>query len=247
MTRTFDRIPSPDDPRDKLFGIAPRVANLKPFSREWTFGPNVAPDLDQGRDGACVGFGLGNELALDPVPCPMTNEFARRIYWAAQRRDTWPGGAYPGARPHYEGTDLRSGLKTLRDAGACDTYERAFDIDTTILGISHNGPPVFGMMWTEGMSVPDANGFVRPTGRHVGGHCICGRAVDMEREYVRLIQTYGRDHGVNGEILLRFKDLEWIMARDCEVYFLAGRKPITIDNLPPAIRASWWARLFGWR
>jgi hypothetical protein len=248
MKRTLDRLPSPHDSRDMLFEIAPRVEKRKPISNEWKFAHGHELIMDQGEEGACVGFGLGYELALDPAPCPeMNNTFARRIYFAAQQRDKRPGGAYPGAKPHYEGTDLRSGLKVLCDAGACDTYERAYNVETTILGIGYNGPAVFGMMWTEGMSNPDAHGFIRPTGRQIGGHCLCGRAVNIEEDFIQFPQSWGRRHGVNGEIKMRLSHVQWLMDRDCEVYFTVGRKPITMDNLPPEILASWWARFFGWR
>src|SRR3954470_16438733 len=54
-------------------------------SRKWQAPPGT-PVLDQGQEGACVGFGTAAELMFYPVPVRNVDAaFAReKIYWVAQ-------------------------------------------------------------------------------------------------------------------------------------------------------------------
>jgi hypothetical protein len=68
--RRLDRIPAFDQ-RSANF---PVQAALNPqqqtlVSKTWT-APDGTPVLDQGQEGACVGFGTTNELLWNPVPVP---------------------------------------------------------------------------------------------------------------------------------------------------------------------------------
>lgn len=97
----LDRIPLYDR---RSLGF--RIQNYEPLmaatvkTQEWP----VLLHLDQGREGACVGFGYNHELCAEPaVVRGCSNDRARTDYYEIQRRDPWPGGAYPGARPFYEG------------------------------------------------------------------------------------------------------------------------------------------------
>lgn len=78
------------------------------------------PDADgwhafynQGAEGACVGFSCSrmmshfNRVRYD----------GRWLYHEAQRVDYWPGGAYPGASPVYEGTAISAAFDVLRSQG----------------------------------------------------------------------------------------------------------------------------------
>lgn len=68
---------------------------------------------DQGAEGACVGFGWSRAMSL----LNRRRYAARPFYWEVQRDDPWPGGAYDGADPFYEGTSTRHGGDVLRDKG----------------------------------------------------------------------------------------------------------------------------------
>src|SRR5687767_9948368 len=58
----------------------------KPRSYTWRYGAQ----LDQGQEGACVGFGWSHELAARPgIVQGLSNDFARRLYWKIQEQDPW--------------------------------------------------------------------------------------------------------------------------------------------------------------
>lgn len=68
---------------------------------------------DQGAEGACVGFSSSRMMSL----LNRTRYDARWLYHEAQKVDYWPGGAYPGASPFYEGTAVSSAMDILRTIG----------------------------------------------------------------------------------------------------------------------------------
>ncbi len=167
----FDRLPDPD-PRDNLFSIMQVVGGQpEPVSVDWAF-PEGTPVLDQGREGACVGYGCTNELLCNPVPViGLDGTFAReQVYWPAQRDDNWPGGSYPGAQPFYEGTSVRAGLKRLAQLGYVGEYRWAKTEAELALAISA-GPVILGTDWYQGMVRPDSKGYLNATGAKIGGHC----------------------------------------------------------------------------
>lgn len=180
--------------------------------------------LDQGAEGACVGFGFAHEAAARPVKVPMSPEFAREaIYWEAQRMDEWSGGSYPGATEVYEGTSVLAGAKVCKRLGLFDSYKWATDIQTFAAAIGFHGPGVIGVEWYEGMFNTDVDGYIRPTGRIMGGHCICvvgvrvvkinphqpmsWRNVDFVRSYFLLHNSWGPDWGKQGRAKVAFIDM----------------------------------------
>lgn len=68
---------------------------------------------DQGSEGACVAYACCRAKTL----LERARFLARDLYFEAQRIDPWPGGAYPGATPFYEGTAVRAGLEVMRTKG----------------------------------------------------------------------------------------------------------------------------------
>lgn len=209
------------DEASREFPIRNLILAKRPRSMTW----KLDIRLDQGKEGACVGFGISHELAATPSPVPDLNaQYAReQIYWEAQKIDGQPGGAYPGAVPFYEGTSVLAGLKTAQSLGWMDSYRWAFGIDDLILGVGYNGPAVLGIRWYQGMSTPDSNGLSRPTGRIAGGHCILARGVDLLNERFRLPNSWGRSWGVDGECFITFKDMDRLLHEDGEAAFFIGR------------------------
>jgi hypothetical protein len=216
----LDRIVQFDE-ASREFPIRALVEKKRPRSHTWRL--NIR--LDQGTEGACVGFGITHELAAMPAEVfGLTADYARTmIYWEAQKIDGMPGGAYPGAKPRYEGTSVLAGLKVAQKLGWMESYRWAFGIDDLILGVGHNGPAVLGIPWYEGMSRPDSNGVVKPIGKCVGGHCIMVREVNLLKEEFRLPNSWGRRWGIDGECFISFQDIARLLHEDGEAVFFVGR------------------------
>jgi len=228
--RRLDRIIQFDE-RSRNFPISlteprPRQSRLWPC-QAW---------LDQGKEGACVAFSLGHELAAEPVPVDasiLTKEFlVRDIYWEAQKIDGWEGGAYPGAMPQYDGTSVLCGVKQLYRLGYCQSYRWAFGLEQLIEGVGYEGPAVIGIPWYKDMYDPDANGYVHMTGEVVGGHAILVRGVDVENERFILRNSWGQAWGLDGDCYVSFTDMDQLLKNQGEAVFILGER--IVPELPEA-------------
>lgn len=183
-------------------GLFEAVPDL--ISTEWTIGPR----LDQGREGACVGFGWTAELMAQPTPVAGAGQdTARPLYYELQRRDDFPGGEYPGARPRQGGTSVEEGAKLLTEAGHYIEYRWAKTEEDIALAVGHVGPVVIGVNWHEGMRKTDRKGFIKPTGEIVGGHCTLIYAVDVEEGIYSIQNSWGRAWGIDGTCYLKRKHM----------------------------------------
>lgn len=207
----------------------------KPRSYTWY----VPMTLDQGPDGACVGFGYSHELAARPQSVTGINySFAMALYFDIQRIDPWVGGAYPGAEEFYEGTSVLSGAQLLRERGFYTSYYWALTAREVAEGIAYKGPAVLGLNWHEGMFEPDANGFLNDTGPVYGGHCVLAHSVtikyklslkfwrertwddvDWEKSYVTIHNSWGPSWGNNGTAKIRLSNLAGLLSRQGEACF----------------------------
>lgn len=218
--KRLDRLVSFDE-RSKNFPIRTLVADKKPRSYTWRLNTR----LDQGSDGACVGFSWSHEMAARPVEIQgITNSTALSTYYQAQQLDEWPGGSYPGADPFYEGSSVLAGAKAVQAQGHMTEYRWAFNLNDVILALGYQGPGVLGLNWTEDMFNPDKDGFVKPTGAVAGGHAILVRAVNIKKKYVTLANSWGTSWGKGGDCYVTFDDLEKILADDGEFCIPVVRK-----------------------
>lgn len=205
--RRLDRIIQFDD-RSRQFPIRTLVAD-KPL-RSYTWRLNTR--LDQGDEGACVGFSWSQELAARPVEVPnISNDFAREIYHEAQQLDEWDGGEYAGADPQYEGTSVLAGAKVVQAQGRIKEYRWAFSLNDVLLALGYQGPGVLGCNWYSDMMEPDLNGFVKPTGEIAGGHAILVRGVSVKRKTVTLANSWGTSWGKGGDCYMTFEDFEKLL------------------------------------
>lgn len=199
--RTFDRLVQFDE-RSRDYNIRTALSPKPLRTRSW-----AARDcLDQGREGACVGFAWAHELIAVPYPIQTTDAMARTIYREAQRVDEWDGEA-------YEGTSVLAGAKIVAKWGFIEEYRWAFSIDDVLNTLSHFGPVVFGLPWLDSMFEPGPDGILDCTGKEIGGHAILGRGLRLNRgtPLVKWRQSWGRDHGKNGDVLIRVDDLERLL------------------------------------
>lgn len=216
------------DEQSRSFGIM-EVVDARKF-RSYTWRCDLL--LNQGREGACVGNALTHELAARPgVVTGLTQDFATRTYYEAQRTDPWDGGEYPGAYPRYGGTSVLAGVKVLHKQGWFKSYRWAFGLDQLRKGVAYNGPAVIGIDWYDSMYDPDSDGFIAPGGRKVGGHAILVRGVSEKRKLFRLRNSWGI-WGIkgSGDCFMTFDNMDKLLNQRGEAVFLQGRqiKPLKL-------------------
>jgi len=208
------------DKRSKAFPIRPKLKVKKPRSYTWRCNSH----LDQGPNGACVGFGVSHELIARPSEVRgLDHRSAKYLYWEAQKIDPWEGGSYPGASPFYEGTSVLAGTKIAQKAGWFDEYRWAFDFNDVMLGVGYNGPAVLGIYWYEGMIDTDSKGYIKPVGRIMGGHCILCKAVSVRKERFTLHNSWGSGWGKGGDCYLSFDSMDKLMKEKGEAVFFLHR------------------------
>lgn len=193
----------------------------KPRSYTWTCDVN----LDQGREGACVGFSISGELAARPYRVRgMTDEFALQLYYQTQRNDPWPGGDYPGAVPKYSGTSVLSGIKTAQDMGYYTSYSWAFSEEELMLAISWKGPAVLGVAWYDTMYEPNDKGYIGVSGSIAGGHAILCNGFSVTDQAYRLHNSWGKSYGIGGDCFITREEMKKLLAADGEVCIPEGRR-----------------------
>ncbi len=224
----LDRLVEFDD-LSRSFPVRDRFTAGSPTTTLWSI-PAGEPVLDQGAEGACVGFGVTNELRFNPVPVPhLDAAFAReRIYWPAQRIDQWPGGAYPGASPFYEGTSVLAGIKTAAVAGFYGEYRWAFGENELALAVSQVGPAVIGVNWYTGMFRPDYRGYLNATGQVAGGHCLLVIGVNVRYAYYTVYNSWGPGWGgragmAAGTARVRRATMDRLLREDGEACLITQR------------------------
>lgn len=194
------------DPRSRNFQIRtlftePQLTTMRSFT--WRMPVNDLGNfpLDQGSEGACVGFAWAHELALRPRPDKyITSHQARQIYLEAQRVDEWPG-------ENYDGTSVIAGAKVLEKLGKIKEYRWAgagsgTAVDDLFRAIAYKGPAVLGTNWYTGMFRPDTSGRLHVTGQIEGGHAIVAPRVTGPRyiipelrDRIYLYNSWGRHDG----------------------------------------------------
>lgn len=209
--RTLDWAPHFDE-RSKNYPIRGAMyGSTRKRNKLWRTGQI----LDQGREGACVGFGWTAEALSTPVSVDLNRvkadvprdptAFAHSLYKRAQQVDYWEGEA-------YEGTSVLAGAKTMQEYGLLREYRWAFGINDVVDAVLSRGPVVLGINWHYDMYWAP-NGVVRPTGAVVGGHCLTavGYRVKSEKldgeDGIILQNSWGPDWGIDGLALIRVNEL----------------------------------------
>lgn len=223
MERTFDRLEQFDE-RSRAYPILALIASdAQPRSYTW----RCDTYNDQGREGACVGFSLSHELAARPKVVPTGPDVATAIYRRAQQLDPWPG-------EDYEGTSVLAGVKAVQEMknqwgnAYIREYRWAFGVDDLILAVGYKGPAVLGVNWYSDMFDTDADGFLRVSGSHVGGHAILCNGfkvvktnsalpiswdnLDRDKSYFKLHNSWGPDWGVAGVGKVTVNDMNRLLS-----------------------------------
>lgn len=198
------------DERSRNYRIRDLVQEQPLVSKTWTLNKY----LNQGQEGACVGFGYSAELAAQPQPVKgVTNQTAKALYWQAQKLDDWPGGSYPGNTDEvYEGTSVLAGAKAATANGYYTGYAWAFSEEDIALAIANVGPVVIGVNWYEGMYDPDYDGYLQVSGQVVGGHCTLLKGINVEEGYYVLHNSWGKSWGNKGTAKLSRDSMATLLA-----------------------------------
>lgn len=214
----LDRVPQFDE-RSKAYRIREIVGERPLRSYTW----RLQKYLNQGREGACVGFSLAHEIIARPQEnLGVDANYARnRIYKEAQKHDEWPG-------EDYEGTSVLAGLKVINGLGWIRSYHWALNTNEALQGLAYAGPGIAGLNWYEGMMRPDSNGFIKPTGSIVGGHAILVRGISLRGGYVKLANSWGKSWGLDGDCLLTFDDFNRLLQEDGEFAIPQFRRRVSI-------------------
>jgi len=114
VARTFDAMPDTLDFRDVMY--VPTLMEVAGVSDISGYRNLKIPVLDQGREGACTGFGLAtvaNYLLSGRGKRPVADEVsAWMLYSMAKRYDEWPGET-------YSGSSARGAVKGWHKHGVC--------------------------------------------------------------------------------------------------------------------------------
>lgn len=228
------------DERSRAYPVRAMIDVPEPRSYTWR---QQRPVLDQGRVGACVTYGLGNEALTYPGEVALAEEYAAnlshdfllRAYCQAQLIDPWPGTDNASVcggiaeEPTYGGTSVLAGLKVFQRLGFFKEYRWAFGLEDAILGLGRNGPAVVGSWWYTGMFHPDSDGFITPTGSRAGGHLWMASAVDVSGVEtwldgeVEVRNSWGAGWGNNGHARLRIRDFGKLLEEWGECAFVQQR------------------------
>lgn len=209
----------------------------------------TGPVLDQGSEGACVGFGWVGEFLAEPVvpSTPITesagNRLAIKFYKEAQTIDEWPG-------EDYSGTSVLAGAKTMQKHGYISGYRWCFSLPDLRDAIVSEGPVVIGVNWYSSMySAP--NGVVKVEGEKVGGHCILVVGYDPQKlingrrtEAYLWRNSWGSDYGINGSAWITAHDLQRLIKERAEICVPIGRSdPSTVRAVKSQQTYNWLALL----
>lgn len=198
------------DPRSRAFrarALVPK-AQSEPRTKTWRRGQAY----DQGSSSTCVAqTGKG---VLNSSPLSSAVSYDRRsaydtwdFYRGAQQRDEWPGES-----PTYEGTSGLGLCKYLTERGLIAEYRWCFGLQDTLLTLSHFGPVGIGVWWWNGMFDPDERGLIHPTGTKAGGHEVELIGVDVDREEVIGMNSWGETWGDRGRFRLSWFDLDMLLS-----------------------------------
>lgn len=221
--RKLDWVPQ-HDPRSRNFGLMAVVSPVEPVEVAW----RVPSPLDQGREGACVGFGWIHEALTSPVPVTLSfvraliplglarrpgNVIAQWVYKQAQKIDEFPG-------ENYDGTSVNAGAKIMRKLGLITAWRWCFSVDEVIQALMA-GPVVLGIPWYSGM-YEAPGGILKVTGSRVGGHCILARAykkagtIFPDEPAIGLFNSWGPSWGEKGCAWIRVSEFKRLMAEQGE-------------------------------
>ena len=196
------------DPRSRTFRAA--TIAVKPRTVMWA---HQAPVLDQGDIGQCTGAAMAQWLNTDYGGGRRLDiGDATDLYRLATRLDGFPG-VYP---PDDTGSSGLAVCKAARKLGYITAYRWTFSFQSFLSALSRS-PLLVGTIWTESMFTPDRDLFIKPAGDPVGGHEYLMVGVNVEGQYVTLLNSWGESWGYRGRARITFADMALLLAQQGDV------------------------------
>ncbi|KQQ31171.1 peptidase C1 [Methylobacterium sp. Leaf123] len=248
--RTFDALPDTIDFRDTLY-ISSLVA-VRAISDIESFRSHKIPILDQGKEGACTGYGLatvanylikarGGTETADSVSAWM-------LYAMAKRYDEWPGEEYDGSSArgamkgwHKHGLCAerlwkdKKGDVTLTETRAADALERPlgayFRVNHKDLVAMHAAISETGVLFatatvhTGWQRVQEGDEAIVFEEGVIGGHAFA--VVGYNREGFWIQNSWGPRWGRGGIALLTYAD--WL-SNGTDVWVAALGAPVAVGR-----------------
>jgi hypothetical protein len=210
--------------------------------RSWVWAPNRG--LDQGPDGACVGFCLTHIMGGDPVRRDgLTYDYAFGWYGEAKTKDEWAG-------EDYDGTSVLAGCKVAVDRGMASGYRwigagSGTPVEDAVTTLGYIGPIALGINWYDSMFEPRPSGLLEVSGSIAGGHAIMAFAVwlgaqlpgEASRHDVVCLQQSWGPWGVGaygqptGMCYMKLEDLDMLLGENGEGAVLTEIQP-GVEQLP---------------
>lgn len=255
-TRVFNARPDTLDFRDRMY--IPTLVEVPQLRLLDEYRKAGVPILDQGREGACTGFGLAtvaNYLLRTRSVYPDSEVVsARMMYEMARRYDEWPG-------EDYSGSSARGAMKGWHKHGVCSecvwptasagkagnviTHERAADAAKRPLGayfrVNHRDLVAMHSAMTEagilyatasvhaGWDAVGKDGIIQRERRLLGGHAFAIVAYDLDGFWIQ--NSWGEDWGHGGFGHLSYAD--WL-EHGTDVWVSRLGAPVVVVNLQAA-------------
>ncbi len=179
--------------------------------------PHHGEVLDQGSLGSCTGNATIDVLMTEPeyrAGRELHEGDARDVYSLATHLDHYRG-VWP---PTDTGSNGLSAAKAAVRKGLATGYRHAFGLQHT-LGALAAGPVMVGTKWLQGMFSPRSDGTLDVSGAVAGGHEYALIGLDVERQLVMMLNSWGSSWGKGGTALIRWADLDTLLSDggDCTV------------------------------
>ena len=134
------------------------------------------PWLNQGSEGACVGFGITNVLNANPQPGVLGNLFARDFYRRITQTDSFTGDWRSG----QSGTSIRDGAKQAIREGLFSSYAFTASVDVLLRWLAEKGPFYVGIPWYRSMdTIVSGYARINKDSGIRGWHCVAVDGYDL--------------------------------------------------------------------
>ena len=222
------------DSRSMNFLMAESLFNAEIEKKPKRWKPGVT--LNQGQEGACVGFGWTQELLTSPRPyltdAATGNSYARGFYHETLLNDEFEG-------EEDTGTSVLAGAKTAVRRGEMGEYRWCRTVEELRDTIITTGPVVIGIPWYHDMYWTRDSGLVTVGGDLVGGHCILvdeyhpGKRLLGEDYHARFEgfgwhNSWGDGYGINGRGFIRIEDMRDLIKQWGEMCVPVNRRRVKL-------------------